>query len=84
MPPQTEKRPPEDIPADGDAQSRDTSGNNETVGASSDWSTSVPLTVVQESDSLAELFGYVEHSESNTMALVRRVRTFPLTSSLCD
>jgi hypothetical protein len=25
-----------------------------------------------------ELFAYVEHSESNTMALVRRVSAFPL------
>jgi hypothetical protein len=82
--PQTENHPPEDTPADHDAQSQDTSGNDEPVGASSDWSTRRDSTVAQGSDSLAELFGYVEHSESNTMALVRRVSAFSLPSRLRD
>ncbi|KAF2806013.1 uncharacterized protein BDZ99DRAFT_395113 [Mytilinidion resinicola] len=71
--PQTETRPHEDVPMDHDAQSQDVSGNDEPVGASSDWSTRRNSTLGQGSDSLAELFGYVEHSESNTMALVRRL-----------
>jgi hypothetical protein len=85
--PQTENRPLENTPADHDAQSQDASGhegNEEPAGLSSECSTRRNSTVVQgsERDSLAELFGYVEHSESNTLALVRRVSACS-SSTLC-
>ena len=35
-------------------------------------------TVSSSNSSLAELFGYFEHSESNTLALIRKVKSFPL------
>jgi hypothetical protein len=41
-----------------------------------EWSTKESSTVAQASDPPAELFAFVEHSESNTMALVRKVRAF--------
>jgi hypothetical protein len=76
--PQTDNRPPEDTAADHDVHLQDTSGNDEPVGVSSDDSTRRRWTVAPESNSLAELFAYVEHSESNTMALVRRVSDLPI------
>lgn len=81
--PHAENRAPGDAPPDHDAQSQDTRGNNEPVGASSDWSRRRDLTVAQGGDSLAELFGYFEHGESNTMALVRRVSTFCVSLRPC-
>ena len=53
----------------------------------SDWSTRRNSAINQGSESLAELFGYFEDSESNTMALVRKVsRSFlliyPMTSKI--
>ncbi|OCK74320.1 hypothetical protein K432DRAFT_386876 [Lepidopterella palustris CBS 459.81] len=67
-----EDRRNEDLPANHDAQLQYASGN-EPVGALSDWNTRRNSTLNQGSDSLAELFGYFEDSESNTMALVRRL-----------
>ncbi|KAI9752219.1 MAG: hypothetical protein M4579_005722 [Chaenotheca gracillima] len=72
LPLQTEERRQDDLPVDNDA-SLQSIGGNEAVGCSSDPQTRRNSTLSQRSDSLADLFGYFEDSESNTMALVRRL-----------
>ncbi|KAF2490009.1 hypothetical protein BU16DRAFT_168514 [Lophium mytilinum] len=71
--PQTDARSHEVVPAYHDTQSQDTSSNDELVGSALDWRTKRISTLCQGNDALAEMFGYVEHSESNTLALVRRL-----------
>jgi hypothetical protein len=50
------------------------------VSTLSDWNSAgrSNSTVSNPNDSFAELFGYFEYSESNTMALVRQVSGFSL------
>jgi hypothetical protein len=83
--PHTENRShDEDISTDHETRSQGASGNYEPAGTgtSSDWSTSSNSRHAQGKYSLAELFGHVEYSGTNTLALVRKVSEclFPFSS----
>jgi hypothetical protein len=70
--PQTEKRLHEDVRVEPPQEVT----CSEVVVASADWGKRKDQTLSRGSDSLAELFAYVEHSEANTLALILKVSDF--------
>ncbi|OCK76854.1 hypothetical protein K432DRAFT_334944 [Lepidopterella palustris CBS 459.81] len=68
--PRTENRLHEDVHVE---PPQEVTCSAEVVVASADWGKKKDQTLSRGSDSLAELFAYVEHSESNTLALILKM-----------
>ena len=78
--PIAEIREAENIPTDQGAQSASagSTDDDEPVSPLLTRARTVKPTSSSESASLSELYGYVQHSDSNTLALVRKVSALAL------